>query len=41
MPKIGNIRIRRRQVRKVVWITLTGFSALAMVFGMVAPYLNK
>lgn len=41
MPKFGKIRFRRRQVRKVAWIALTGFSALAMVLGMFAPYLNN
>lgn len=37
MPKIMKVRIRRRQVRKVGWIVITAFAALAMVIGTVAP----
>jgi len=37
MPKFGKTRFRRRHVRKVVWIAITAFSALAMILGTASP----
>jgi hypothetical protein len=40
MPKFGNIRIRRRQLRKGVWIAISVFASLAMIISAVAPALQ-
>ncbi len=41
MPKLfgSSTRFRRRQVRKVVWIVISGFATLALVATTIAPNL--
>jgi hypothetical protein len=39
--KIANTKIRRRQVKKAVLISIYALSALAMVFWTVAPGLGQ
>jgi hypothetical protein len=40
MPKLGNVRIRRRHVKRVLMIIAYGFIVLVMVAGAVAPSLQ-
>ena len=35
--RFGKKKFRKRQVRKAVWILISTFAALAMVFATVAP----
>lgn len=37
MKIFGSKRLRRRDVRKVVWFTITAVSALAMIIATAAP----
>ncbi len=41
MPKIGNIKFRKRQVRKAAWIAIFAFVAIVTIVGTIAPYLNQ
>jgi len=40
MKLFGTKKVRRRHVRKVVWISITAVAALAMVIATVAPALS-
>lgn len=39
MPRIFKRRIRRRTVRKFVWITISLFATLGLVMSTIAPQL--
>lgn len=41
MPKIPGTdkRLRRRQIRKAVWVVISGFATLALVATSIAPNL--
>lgn len=41
MKLFGTKRIRRRDIRKVVWFSITAVSALAMIIATAAPAFRK